>query len=182
MIMMLPLKVFAAMPEISAGKTSFNPLNGNYILKENVFVSFDNHGFKAKLSANEAKGNMYLQKCWATGNVNFSHNEILFHCEKAYLHWQANKVDVLGSIKFDSKEIVTINADSATFNWQNKIADFYGKVKITPKNNLKFANNLKLDGGNYAHVQFDVQENKILRLDKVSDKNKIIIPECDITE
>ena len=180
--MILPMKVFAAMPEISAGEKYFNPLNGNYILKENVFVSFDNHGFKAKFTADEARGNMFSQKCWATGNVNFSHNEILFRCEKAFLHWQANTVNVSGSIQFDSKGVVAITADSATFNWQNKIADFYGKVKVIPKSNLKLANNLKLDGGNYSHVQFDVRENKILQLDKTFGKSGVTIPASDVTD
>ena len=181
LVMLFPLRSFAAMPEISAGEKYFNPLKGHYILKGNVYVGLNNHGMTATVTADEARVNVFAQKCWATGNVNFAHNNVLFKCEKAFLQWQTKTADVVGAVKFDSKGNVAITADSATFNWSEKIADFYGRVTVTPRSNLTLANNLTVENVTYAHVRYDVRQNKILQLDKTFWKTGVTIPASDVT-
>ena len=180
LLLIFSAKSFAAAPEISAGQTYFNLLKGHYVLKENVRVALDNHGLKAIITADEARVNILSKKCWAFGNVNFVHDDVIFGCDKAFLQWETKTADVVGKVNFESKETVSIKADTATFNWGEKIADFYGKVTVKPEKNLQLAEDLELADIVYAHVQFNVRENKILQLEKVSDVAEISIPESDV--
>ena len=180
LMMIFCAKSFAAAPEISAEQTYFNLLKGHYVLKENVRVALNNHGLKAEITADEARVNILSKKCWATGHVTFLHDNVVFGCEKAYLQWETRTADVVGKVNFDSKETVSIKSETATFNWSDKIADFYGAVKVQPEKNLQLAEGLELEDINYAHVQFNVRENKILQLEKTSDTPEISIPESDV--
>ena len=177
---LIPAKSFAAAPEITADEKYFNLMKGHYVLRGNVNVALNNHGMTAKISADEARVDLLGKKCWATGKVNFLQDNVDFNCDKAYLQWETKTADVAGKVKFESKETVTITADSATFNWSEKIADFYGKVKVTPGKNLVVEDDLKVEDIIYAHVQFNVRENKILQLERVSDKAGIEIPDSDV--
>ena len=180
LLILIPAKTFADAPEITADEKYFNLMKGHYVLRGNVNVALKNHGMTAKITADEARVNLLGQKCWATGKVNFVQDNVDFKCDKAYLQWSTKTADVSGKVKFESKDTVTITADSATFNWSEKIADFYGKVKITPEKNLTVDNDLKIENATYAHIKFNVRENKILALEKVSDVAEIKIPDSDV--
>ena len=180
-MLLFPAKIFAAAPEISADEKYFNLLKGHYVLKGHVNVGLSNHGMTAKVTADEARVNLLGQKCWANGNVNFIHDNVTFGCDKAFLQWATKTADVSEKVKFSSKEVVEISADSGTFNWSEKIADFYGKVSVKPEKNLILAEGLEVEDIIYAHVQINVRENKILALEKVSDTAEIKIPDSDVT-
>ena len=165
LILLAQGKIFAAMPEISAGETYFDIFRGLYVLKGNVHVSVDNHGFKAIVTANEALVSVVNQKCWADGNVKLTHDNITFSCDRAYLEWQPQVAKVTGKVKFANKKSVTISSDTAVFNWQDKIVDFYGKVK--------------LEGKEYQHVQYNVVDDKILARDETFDIPEVVIPNAD---
>ena len=169
-------KTFAAMPDISAGEQYFDVFNDVYVLRKNVRVAMNNHGFKGKLSADEARVSMKKQCCWADGKVKLEQNEITFGCDRAYIVWATKTASVTGKVKFESKSAVTINADSAVFNWDTKVVDFYGKIKLKADKNVKLADGVKIDGKNYQHVQYNVVEKKILALDKKFDVPEIVIP------
>ena len=172
-------KIFAAMPEISAGETYFDLFRGVYVLKGNVHVALDNHGFKATVTADEALVSVAKQKCWAEGNVKLAQENIIFSCERAYLQWQTKTAEVTGSVKFENKKSLAITSDTAVFNWQEKIVDFYGKITLDADKNVKLADGLALDGKNYQHVKYNVVEEKILELDKTFDAPEIVIPSAD---
>lgn len=179
-LMIIPCQSFAEMPEITAGQTYFDVFKGHYVLKDNVRVVVNNHGLQATITANEARVNVIAQKCWALGNVIFDHAEYDLRCENAYLQWQTNTADLVGKIDFKGKKSIAVTSNTATFNWNDKIADFYGEVKVTAAKDLKFDKGLKLEDGEvYAHVRYDVNENKILQLDKKFDIPKIEIPDPD---
>ncbi len=180
LLFLIPAKSFADAPEISAEQKYFNVIKGHYVLKGNVNVGLNNRGLKAKISADEARVSLLGQKCWATGKVTFVHDNVVFGCDKAFLQWSTKTADVVGAVKFESKDTVSITADSATFNWSEKIADFYGAVNLKPEENLSFAEDIELEDVTYAHVQFNVRENKILVLEKVSDVAGIEIPDSDV--
>ena len=171
--------VFAEMPEISAGETYFDVFKGCYVLKGNVYVSANNHGFKATITADEALVSVIKQKCWAEGNVKLTQDEIIFGCDRAYLQWQTKTAEVTGKVKFANKKSVTITSDTAIFNWQEKIVDFYGKITLKADKKLKFADGIELDGKNYEHVRYNVVENEILALDKEFDAPEIKIPDAN---
>ena len=179
MIIAAQSRGFAAMPEISAGEMYFDVFKGVYVLKGNVHVATDNHGFKAKITADEAQVSVVKQKCWAEGHVKLEQEGITFGCDRAYLQWQTRTAEVTGSVKFVNKKSVAITSDTAVFNWQNKIVDFYGKVTVKAEKKLKFADGVKLDGKEYQHVQYNVVENTILELDKTFDAPEVDIPSVE---
>lgn len=177
-LMLIPLKTFADAPEISYGQSSFNFAKGYYILKDNVVVSMNNHGFKGTIRADEAKVSLLKQKCLATGKVTLTHENISLSCDEAFATFDEKNVIVVGGVKFDSKENLKITADKATYNWNEKIADFYGKVKVKPDKNFKVDKNLKLTD-TFSHVRYNVETNEIIQLDKDFDSSKIVIPDFD---
>ena len=172
-------KTFAEMPEISAGETYFDVFKGIYVLKDNVYVKLNNHGFKAEISANEARVSVAKKKCWADGKVKLKQDDITFSCNNAYLQWETKTAEVTGNVKFENKKSVTISSDTAVFNWSEKIVDFYGKVKLKADKNVKLADGLKIDGKEYQHIRYNVIEKKILALDKTFDVPNISIPDVE---
>ena len=177
MILIAQGKTFAEMPEVSANETYFDVFKGVYVLNGNVHVAVNNHGFQADVKADEAQVSVVNQKCWATGHVKLEHGNIIFGCDRAYIQGQNKTVYVKGKVKFENKNSVAINSDTAIFNWDNKIVDFYGKVTIKTDRNLKFASGVKLNGKEYQHVRYNIEENKILALDKTFRAPEIVIPE-----
>lgn len=180
LLLIFQSKTFAETPEISYGSSYFDMAKGYYVLKDNVRVALNNHGLKAIVTADEARVNVFKKKCWAKGSVNFSHDNVNFGCNEAFLQWEARTANVIGAVKFDSLEKVSITSGSATFNWREKIADFYENVQIKPKTEILNESGEELDQWtNYSHVRYDVQENKILQLEKNSEMPEIIIPDSD---
>ena len=167
---------FAAMPDISAKEIYYDIFKGVNVLRGDVRVSIDNHGFKATLSADEARVNMEKKCCWADGKVKLAQDGVTFGCNHAYIVLDEKTASVTGKVKFESKSFVTISSDTAVFHWDTKIVDFYGKIKLKADKNVKLADGVKIDGKDYQHVQYNVVEKKILALDKKFDAPKIVIP------
>ncbi|MBR4903143.1 MAG: hypothetical protein IKZ53_00560 [Selenomonadaceae bacterium] len=165
MIFIAQGRTFAEMPEISAGETYFDISKGVYVLKGNVYVATNNHGFRATITADEAQVSVVKQKCWATGNVKLAQENIIFSCDRAYLQWQTRTAEVTGNVKFKNKKSVAINSDTAIFNWKEKIVDFYGKVT--------------LNGEEFQHVKYNIVEDRILSRDKTFNAPNITIPNVD---
>ena len=178
MMCVAPQSAFAEMPEISAGEMYFDVFKGCYVLKGNVSVGINNHGFQATVTADEAQVSVVKQKCWASGNVKLTQGDITFGCDRAYLQWQTKTAEVTGNVKFDNEDSLAITSDSAIFNWQEKIVDFYGEVTLKVKE-VNFADGIKLDGKKYAHIKYNVVDNTILALDKKFDAPEVKIPDVD---
>ncbi len=168
-------KSFAAAPDIQAGSTEFDILNGRYILRDNVRVGIDNHGFQATVNADKAVVYLSAQSCYALGNVDFNYGNIVFSCDRAFLQARDKSVEAVGAIKFQNKQRVTVTAESATFNWDDGIADFYGKVHVVAKNDVTFSGGVKLKNIYYAHARYNVFENKFLKLDKKYNAPNIVV-------
>ena len=180
LIVLLPSKSFADMPEINAGETYFDIFKGYYVLKDNVHVVINNRGHHATITADEAKVNVLTQKCWAEGNVNLTHNKETFSCDRAFLQWKTKTAEVIGNLSFNSKKVMTVTADKAIFNWEDKIVDFYGNVNVTAEKNLQLEKGLKVKKNKiYSHVRYNVIENKLLLLEENSDTPNIEIPDPD---
>ncbi len=177
MMLVVQGRTSAEMPDISAGETYFDIFRGVYVLKGNVHVAANNHGFKAIVTADEAIVSVVKQKCWATGNVKLTQDDITFSCERAYLQWQTKTAEVTGKVAFENKKSVAITSDTAIFNWKEKIVDFYGKVNLKADKKVKLADGVTLDGEEYQHIKYNVVEDKILALDKTFDAPEIVIPE-----
>ena len=170
-------KTFAGMPDISAKENFYDPFKGVQVLRGNVRVSIDNHGFKATLGADEVRVSMAKRCCWADGKVKLVQDDTTLNCNRAYIVLQEKTATVTGKVKFESRNNVTINAESAVFHWDTKIVDFYGKIKLKAGKNVKLADGLKIDGKEYRHIQYNVTEKKIIALDKTFNAPEIVIPE-----
>ena len=179
MIVVAQGRTFAAMPEISAGETYLDIFKGGYVLKGNVHVGVDNHGFRATVTADEAFVSVVKQKCWADGHVKLTHGEIVFSCDRAYMQWQTKTASVVGSVKFENKKSIAINSDTAVFDWDNKIVDFYGNITLQTDEEVRFADGVTLDGKDYQHVRYNVVDDTILALDKIFDAPEVTIPGTD---
>ena len=177
MILVAQGRTLAAAPDITAGETYFDIFKGVYVLKDNVQVTLDNHGFKAKITADEAQVSVINQKCWTQGNVKLVQENITFSCDRAYLEWATRTAEVTGNVKFENKKGVAITSDTAIFNWKDKIVDFYGKVTLKADKKVKFADGISLDGNEYQHIKYNVVDNEILELDKTFDAPEVNIPE-----
>ena len=166
-LMLIPLKTFADAPEISYGRSSFNFAKLYYVLEDNVTVTFNSRSFKGTIRADKAKVSLIKQKCLATGKVTLTHENISLTCDEAFATFNDRNVIVVGDVNFAGEENLKITSDKATYNWDERIADFYGKVKVSGEKN------------SYEHVRYNVEENKILQLDKDFDSSKIIIPDFE---
>lgn len=169
----------AERPEVSADEMGFDLFKGGYVLKGNVRVAMDNHGFRAKITADEAFVSLTKQRCWADGKVKLEQEGITLGCNRAYIEWATQTAKAKGSVKFTKKSSVAISSDTAVFNWYHKIVDFYGAITLKAEKNLKFAEGVKLDGKTYKHVRYSVAENKILALDKTYNAPEVRIPSID---
>ena len=180
LIVLVPSKSFAEMPEIDAGETYFDVFKGYYVLKDNVHVVINNHGHKATISADEAKVNVISQKCWAEGKVNLTHDKDIFSCDRAFLQWKTKTAEVIGNVNFTSKKIMSVTADKAIFNWGEKVVDFYGNVVVKAEKNLQLEKGLKVKKNKiYSHARYNVIENKLLQLEEKADAPNIEIPDPD---
>lgn len=163
MILFAQGRTFAESPDIKAGETYFDIFKGVYVLKDNVDVKINNHGFQAKIRADEAQVSLLNQKCWASGHVKLEQEDIIFSCDRVYVEGATTTAKVKGDVNFKNKKGVAITSDTAVFNWKEKIVDFYGKVMF--------------DGEEYQHVKYNVVENEILERDKTFDVPEVVIPE-----
>ncbi len=184
-LLIITTKTFAAMPDISAGYKSFDFSKGCYILKYNVRVVARGR----TMTANEAKVQVTSQKVWANGNVTLTQEGFTFKCDSIFAQGKLKMVDVLGNVDFFQNNTIHITSNVGQFSWGSKIADFYGEVTINVIDSTKinFGDNLNVNfadiNGIYAHIQYNVRENKILLLEKTAvNIPKFNIPEPDSGE
>ncbi len=158
LLLLVPGKSFAEMPDVTAGKIDFDILQGKYFLEKNVFVKVDNHGFTATVAADKAEISMVTKTCIAEGNVTFTHGNFSLACKKAFADWNDKKVDAQGKVKFIDKNIVNVNSEKATFSLDEKIIDFTGKVEIKPEKNFKPSETFTPDKKKkYSHVRYNIE-------------------------
>ena len=174
-------KTFAAMPDITAGETSFNIFKGCYIFRNNVRVS--DRGMV--MTAKQATAQMTSQKVWATGGVTFEQEGIKFKCDKILVKAAESYAEVIGGLNLMQDDgAIKITGDVGKFSWDDKCADFYGKVKLTVSKNakVKIDSNLNVKpnkiNGAYAHIRYNIVEKKIVALDKEYSK----IPSQEFSE
>ena len=180
LIFFMTNKTFAAAPDISAGSTQFDPFNMCYILRDNVKVVHQGRS----ITANRAVAKITAQKVWASGNVTLIQDGLKFKCDKVFVKGSERKAEVIGNLEFVQDGAIKITADVGNFSWSSKEADFYGNVKINIDKSSKVELDDKINvkkkkiNGTYAHVKYDVINNKIIALDKKFDS----IPKAEFSE
>ena len=180
LLLFMTAKTFAAMPDISAGSTKFDPFNMCYIFQDNVKVVH----LGSSVSANRAVAKMTAQKVWASGEVTLIQEGLKFKCDRVFVRGLDREAEVIGNLEFVQDGALKITADVGTFSWKSKEADFYGHVKISMSRSsdvtLDESVNIKKKkiNGTYAHIKYDVVNKKIIALDKKYDS----IPKAEFSE
>ena len=163
---------FAAMPDISAGKTDFDMMKGLYILTNKVKVADNGR----TITAEKAVVSLKDQKVWANGDVTLNYDNLNFRGDKIFVRGLDKTAEAVGTLQFNTQNGLKIAADYGTFNWGTKEADFYGSVKINGAKGIK--KNVE-----YAHVKYNVVENKFVSLEQTSDgSTEYKLTETDPTE
>lgn len=158
LLLLVPGKSFAEMPDVTAGKIDFDILQGKYFLEKNVHVKVNNHGFAATVTADRAEVSLTDKTCLAEGNVTFTHENFSLACKKAFADWNDKKIDAEGAVKFIDKNIVTVNSEKATFSVDEKIIDFTGKVEIKTEKNFKPSQTFTPDKKKkYSHIRYNIE-------------------------
>ena len=180
LLLFMTAKTFAAMPDISAGSTKFDPFNMCYIFQDNVKVVHQG----SSVTANRAVAKMTVQKVWASGEVTLNQEGLKFRCDSVFVRGLDREAEVIGNIEFVQDGALKITADVGTFSWKSKEADFYGRVKISmdKSSDVTLDNSLnikkkKIDG-TYAHIKYDVVNKKIIAIDKKYEP----IPKAEFSE
>ena len=91
--------------------------------------------------------------------------KLVFKCDNIFVKGKEKTVDILGSVNFEQEGIIKIKSNVAKYAWSEKVADFYGNVKLTAQQ-VNAAEGLKVSNGTYEHVQYDVKTQTILAIDK----------------
>ena len=138
MLFSLTAAASAAMPDISADKTKFDPLTMTYELTGNVRVATSDR----VITADHAKGTMTTMEVWADGRITLMQDDIVF------------KGDITGGTTYERSNLV-IKSDNASFNWDTKLADFSGNVKRTMDGETEKFNHLTY---NVMTGEFTVEE------------------------
>ncbi len=137
----------AEMPDITAGETKFDFKTGRYVLKDHVKVVFTDRTITAEM----ATVDLYNEKMNASGDVTMTSDDFLFRCDEMSGEWAKHGVEVSGNVKFVTSDGLSILAETGTFSWKTKLADFYDARILENGTEKKF-----------KHVQFHVIEKKIL--------------------
>ncbi|WP_462332735.1 LptA/OstA family protein [Schwartzia sp. (in: firmicutes)] len=126
LLMSMTAVTSAAMPDISADKTKFDPLTMTYELTGHVRVATSDR----VITADHAKGTMTTMEVWADGNITLMQDDIVFKGSKLYVNGNAHNADITGGTTYERSTLL-IKSDNANFNWDTKLADFSGHVKRT---------------------------------------------------
>lgn len=117
--------VFAAKPVVKADTTYFDPNDGVYVLKGNVYIEAGKRVF----TASQAKVSLGSFEVWGTGGVTVTEGDIFFTGENVYVYGKSNYAKIDGGLHFNRTNL-EITADSAEYNWKTKLAVFSGNVEI----------------------------------------------------
>ena len=178
MIVMMALVIvssrgFAAMPDISAGKTDFDITKGLYILTDKVKVVLED---SRVITSEKAVVSIKNQKVWANGDVSMDYDGLKFRSDKIFVRGFDKTAEAVGNLQFNTKTGLKITATYGTFNWGTKEADFYGSVKVNGAKDIK-------KNVNYAHVKYNVVEDKITLVENAADISvQYQLTETDPTE
>lgn len=118
----------AARPVISADNKTLDVLTGCYVLTGNVRVEIG----QRIITADKATVNLLAMEVLGEGNINLSsaEDDITFSGDRVTVIGPDKTATVTGSAVFTQGE-TNITADSASYNWQTKLAVFSQNVCLT---------------------------------------------------
>lgn len=138
---------FAERPEISADRQSFDVATMRYLLDGHVTVRFS----ERTITADHAQVNLITMEVWAQDHIRLVEGDILFIGKTLYVKGSERTAYLTDGADF-TRSALAIRSDEATFNWDTKIADFTGNVRLTREDTEEKC----------AHVRYNVVTGEVL--------------------
>lgn len=113
----------AAAPSIQADQQYFDIKTGMHVLKGNVVIEHNNR----VVTAGEARTN--LLEVWASDNVTFRQNDILFSGDTVYVNVPDHQATIDGNVRYQD-DTICIQSERVEYDWKTKEASFSGQVQI----------------------------------------------------
>jgi len=118
--------VVAAKPIIKAETTYYDTNTGLYVLKGHVRIEVGSR----VITAGQAKISLGSLEIWGSDGITLTQDNIHLTAGSVYVYGTRSKAMLSGGVKLEQPHI-TINAETAEFNWRTKLATFTGNVHIT---------------------------------------------------
>ena len=138
---------FAERPEVSADRQSFDVATMRYLLDGHVTVRFP----ERTITADHAQVNLVTMEVWAQDHIRLVEGDILFTGKTLYVKGSERTAYLKDGADF-TRSALAIRSDEATFNWDTKIADFSGHVRLTRENTTE----------KFTHVRYNVITGEVL--------------------
>ncbi len=138
---------FAERPEVSADRKSFDVATMRYLLDGHVTVRFK----ERTITADHAQVNLVTMEVWAQDHIRLVEGDILFTGKTLYVKGSERTAYLTDGADF-TRSALAIRSDEATFNWDTKIADFNGHVRLTREENEEKC----------THVRYNVVTGEVL--------------------
>ena len=138
---------FAERPEVSADRQSFDVATMRYLLDGHVTVRFS----ERTITADHAQVNLITMEVWAQDHIRLVEGDILFIGKTLYVKGSERTAYLTDGADF-TRSALAIRSDEATFNWDTKIADFTGNVRLTREDTEEKC----------AHVRYNVVTGEVL--------------------
>ncbi len=130
---LLPMeKASAARPSVSADSKYLDISTGCYVLTGNVRVEIG----ERVITADKATVNLLTMEVFGEGNIKLvsTEDDITFSGDSVSVTGREKTAAVAGHALFKQGETV-ISSESASYNWQTKVAAFSNKVRLTLNEN-----------------------------------------------
>ena len=126
LLVSLSATAFAAKPEISSDKQTFDFFSGRYLLDGNVRVKWPDR----TITADHAQVSLLSMEVWAQGNITLKEADIFFRGDDLHVTGNAHTADIKGNTLFERGDL-SVKSDAASFNWDTKLAEFTENVEFT---------------------------------------------------
>ena len=126
LLLSLSATAFAARPEITSDKQTFDFFSGRYLLDGNVCVKWPNR----TITADHAQVSLLSMEVWAQGNITLREDDIFFRGDDLHVTGNSHTADIKGNTFFERGDLA-VKSDAASFNWDTKLAEFSENVEFT---------------------------------------------------
>ena len=136
-----------AKPVISSDSSYLDVNTGRYVLEGHVRVETGSR----IITADKAQVSIASLEVWGQGHITLTQEDIHFTGNSVYVNGSDKEATIEGGTDFERTGL-SITSDSAKFNWETKIADFYDNVTVRRGDETSTAN----------HISYHVIDDAIL--------------------
>lgn len=132
LLSLLPAICSAGNYVVKSDSKSFNPLSGTYDLQGNIYVQIPVQNTNITITGDRAQVRIYNMEVEAENNIALTYDDLTFNCDSVLVKVSDNTAYVNGNMKFIHGN-TTILADSGSYCWKTRLAEFSGNVNVNGK-------------------------------------------------